>query len=345
MHINTSPKLDFSDVLIEPKPSNMSTRDLDLTRTFKFPHSGKQWKGIPIMASNMDGVGTFSMARVLQGYQMMTVMRKHYTFNDWEKNGNDLNWNYVVPSTGTNVIWDSNAPDYKLLNQICDRWPVKHICIDVANGYHNNFLDFCKRMRDEHPDKTIIAGNVCTPDMVSNLILYGGVDVVKVGIGPGSVCTTRIIAGVGVPQLSAIMECADAAHQQNGMIIGDGGCTTPGDIMKAFGGGADFVMLGGMLSLHDESEMVEDGEVTFYGMSSEEARDKHGARKDGYRTAEGKSVTRESKGPVEETVKFVLGGIQSGCTYIGAQRLKEVCKRTTFNMVHRTHNTIFGDQW
>jgi GMP reductase len=298
------------------------------------------------MASNMDGVGTFSMAKVLQEYQMMTVMRKHYSKLDWMDHGDDLNWDFIVPSTGTNVIWDLNAVDYKLLNQICERWPVKHICIDVANGYHNNFLDFCKRMRDEHPDKTIIAGNVCTPDMVSNLILYGGVDIVKVGIGPGSVCTTRIVAGVGVPQLSAIMECADAAHQQGGMIIGDGGCTTPGDVMKAFGGGADFVMLGGMLSLHDESEMKNDqGNITFYGMSSEEARDMHGSRKDGYRTAEGKAVTRKTKGPVEKTVQWVLGGIQSGCTYIGAQTLKEVCKRTTFNMVHRTHNTVFGEQW
>ena len=346
MHINTSPKLDFCDVLIEPKPSDMDTRDLDLSRTFKFPHSGKTWTGVPVMASNMDGVGTFSMAKVLQGYKMITVMRKHYTYSDWEQHGNDLNWNYVVPCSGTNAIWDPEAADYKLLTQICDRWPVKMICIDVANGYHNNFLDFCKRIRDEYPDKTLIAGNVCTPDMAANLILYGGVDIVKVGIGPGSVCTTRIITGVGMPQLSAIMECADAAHQQGGMIIGDGGCTTPGDVMKGFGGGADFMMLGGMLAFHSEGEYEwdEGGRAAFYGMSSEDAREKHGARKDGYRTAEGKSVTKECRGSADETVKWILGGIQSGCTYIGAQNLKQVCKRTTFNIVRRTHNTVFGDE-
>ena len=346
MHINTSPKLDFSDVLIEPKRSNMSTRDLDLTRTFKFPHSGKGWSGVPVMASNMDGVGTFSMAKVLQKHSMMTVVRKHYTYSDWEKHGNDLNWNYVVPSSGTNAIWDPEAADYKLLKKICDRWPVKHICIDVANGYHDNFVDFCKRMRDEFPDKTLIAGNVCTPEITEHLVLSAGVDVVKVGIGPGSVCTTRVVAGVGMPQLSAIMECADAAHQHKGMIIGDGGCTSSGDIMKAFGGGADFVMLGGMLAFHEEGEYetTTDGKFAFYGMSSEDAREKHGARKDGYRTAEGKTVIRDNRGPVENTVKDILGGICSGCTYIGAQRLKEVCLRTTFNMVHRTHNTVFGDE-
>jgi GMP reductase len=344
MHINTTPKLDFPDVLIEPKRSNIPSRDLPLNRTFNFPHSGQSWTGVPIIASNMDGVGTFSMARVLQEQHMMTAMRKHYDFDDWLENSSHIDWNYVIPSTGTNAIWDPDAADYRLLKQICNTWPVKHICIDVANGYQQNFVDFCKRMRDEFPDTTLMAGNVCTPEITEELILGAGVDVVKIGIGPGSVCTTRIVTGVGMPQLSAIMECADSAHQHKGMIIGDGGCTSSGDIMKAFGGGADFVMLGGMLAFHDESEAVTDGAVSFYGMSSEDARKVHGARKDGYRTAEGKTVTMESRGPVIETVKAILGGIQSGCSYIGAVRLKEVCLRTTFNLVHRTHNRIFGDE-
>ena len=344
MHIESSPRLDYADVLIKPKRSRLNSRsDVDITRKFKFPHSGGTWSGIPIMASNMDGVGTFSMARTLQRHKMLTVIRKHYTYEQWANASFDLLWDYTVVSSGTNAIFDPEADDYMMLKRLCEDFPVQHICIDVANGYQQNFIDFCRRMRDEFPDKTLIAGNVCTPEVVEELIMNSGVDVVKVGIGPGSVCTTRIVTGIGMPQLSAVMECADAAHQAGGMIIADGGCNTSGDVMKAFGGGADFVMLGGMLAFHDEGEYEDPLNPTFYGMSSEDARERHGARKDGYRTAEGKAVAKKSRGPAEETVTQILGGVRSGCTYIGASKLKQVSKRTTFVQVFRTHNTVFGD--
>ena len=108
------------------------------------------------------------------------------------------------------------------------------------------------QVRAEFPNHTILAGNVVTGEMVEELILSGA-DIIKVGIGPGSVCTTRKKTGVGYPQLSAVLECADAAHGLGGHIISDGGCTCPGDVAKAFGAGADFVMMGGMLAGHDQS--------------------------------------------------------------------------------------------
>jgi GMP reductase len=344
-HIKTEPRLDFDDVLIEPKRSNLHSRsEVDTNRILNFKYSKHSWTGCPVIASNMDGVGTFAMAKVLQSYQMMTVMRKHYSYKDWLVNKNWIDWNYTVISTGTNAIYDNSAADYKLLKRICNSFPVKHICIDVANGYQQNFLDFCKRMRDEFPELTIMAGNVVTPQVVEELIMNCGVDVVKIGIGSGSVCTTRTQTGIGSPQLSAILECADAAHQHGGRIIGDGGCKNPGDVMKAFGAGADFVMLGGMLAFHDESEEpFVNGKYQFYGMSSDNARQRHGSRKDGYVSAEGKAVERESRGPVEATINDILGGVRSGCTYIGAATLKQVPIRTTFVQVSRTHNRVFGD--
>lgn len=345
MHIKEEVKLDYSDVLICPKRSTLSSRsDVELSRTFKFRNTGKTWTGVAVMASNMDGVGTFSMAKVLQKHQMMTVIRKHYTIEDWKANADDLDWNHTVVCTGSNAIFDDHADDYKLLKQVCSRWPVKHICIDVANGYQENFVEFVARIRKEFPNHTLMAGNVCTPEITEQLILSGA-DVVKIGIGPGSSCTTRTVTGVGYPQLSAVIECADIAHQHKGMIIADGGCTMPGDVVKAFGGGADFVMLGGMLAFHEESEEVgDDGSITFYGMSSNSAMARHGARKDGYRTAEGKAITRSCRGPVEHTIEEVLGGLKSACTYVGAEKLKELSKRTTFVRVFRTHNTVFENE-
>jgi GMP reductase len=346
MHIKTAHKLDFDDVLIEPKRSKLHSRsDVSLNRRIKFPHAASPWTGVPVMASNMDGVGTFDMARVLQTYQMMTVIRKGYSFDDWLVNAHTLDWDYIVACTGTNAIFDDQAKDYLQLRRICNEFPIRHICVDVANGYQQNFIDFCKRVRNDFPAQTLIAGNVVTPSVVEELVMNCGVDIVKVGIGPGSVCTTRIKTGVGIPQLSAVLECSDAAHQHGGRIIADGGCKQPGDVMKAFGAGADFVMLGGMLAFHEEcEEAIIDGKIQFYGMSSETARERHGSRKDGYRSVEGKAVTRECIGPVSITVEDILGGVRSGCTYIGAATLKEVPLRTTFVQVHQTHNRVYGDE-
>ena len=215
------------------------------------------------------------------------------------------------------------------------------ITVDVANAYHENFGHFIAKLRDQYPDKTIIAGNVITAEMTEELIIRGA-DVVKCGIGPGSVCTTRLMTGVGVPQLSGIIECADAANGIGGHIIADGGCVYPGDVAKAFGAGAHMVMLGGMLAGFDESEgKVVDGKIQFYGMSSDTAMEKHGSRKDGYRGAEGKVVELPYKGSVKNIVTEILGGVRSACTYIGAKRIKDMPKCTTFVRCSNTHNRVY----
>ena len=341
MRIETEIKLDFSDVLLKPKRSTLSSRkDVEFERDFSF------WRGIPIMASNMDGVGTFSMARSLQEYNMITVIKKHYTFRQWKiAMSEGLSLSNIAVSTGTNAIWDNHARDYITAKAVLKEWPdVKFICIDVANGYQQNFVDFVSRVREELPDKIIIAGNVITGEMTEQLIISGA-DIIKCGIGPGSVCTTRTMTGVGVPQLSGIIECADAAHGLGGHIIADGGCIFPGDVAKAFGAGADFVMLGGMMAFHDESELkLVDGKYEFYGMSSNRARDIHGARKDGYKAAEGKVVTSEPRGPVKNTVEEMLGGLRGTCAYIGAKRIKDMPKCATFVMVNNQYNKIYGSE-
>ena len=343
MRIETEIKLDFSDVLLKPKRSTLPSRkDVELERDFSF------WKGIPIMASNMDGVGTFSMARALQEYNMLTMIKKQYSFREWKiamRGGSFQCLSNIAVSTGTNVMWDNDAEDYKTMKLVLGEWPeIKFVCIDVANGYQQNFVDFVSRVREELPDKIIIAGNVITGEMAEQLIISGA-DIVKCGIGPGSVCTTRTMTGVGVPQLSGIIECADAAHGLGGHIIADGGCVVPGDVAKAFGAGADFVMLGGMLAFHDESETeLVDGKYEFYGMSSNRARDIHGARKDGYKDVEGKVVKLESKGPVKNTVEEMLGGLRGTCAYIGAKRIKDMPKCATFVMVNNQYNKIYGSE-
>ena len=344
MRIEQDIKLDYKDVLFKPKRSKLeSRRDVDLSRTFKFHNSGNEWSGVPIMSSNMDGVGTFAMAKVLQDHKMITVMRKHYSVEDWTKNAKGVKMKYLSVCTGTGVIWDPDAKDFATMKAVLAMYPdIKFITVDVANAYHENYADFIARLRDQYPDKTIIAGNVISAEMTEELIIKGA-DIVKCGIGPGSVCTTRLMTGVGVPQLSGIIECADAANGIGGHIIADGGCVYPGDVSKAFGAGAHFVMLGGMLAGHDESEgEVVNGKIQFYGMSSDAAMATHGTRKDGYRGAEGKVVELPHKGPVEPTIIEILGGLRSTCTYIGAKRIKDMPKCTTFVRCTQQVNQVFN---
>lgn len=346
MRIETDIKLDYQDVLLKPKRSKLSSRkEVLMEREFKFLHSGLNFTGIPIVASNMDGVGTFSMAKVLQNRKMLTVIRKHYSMNEW-KNAfdNDLNPEYLSVCTGINQMWEEDAIDFNTLKKVLNEFPqIPFITIDVANGYHQNFVDFIKQVRDSFPDKTIIAGNVITAEMTEELILNGA-DIVKCGIGPGSVCTTRLMTGVGIPQLSGMIECADAAHGVGGLVIADGGCVYPGDVAKAFGAGSDFVMLGGMLAGHDESEgEVKNGQIEFYGMSSDTAMSIHGSGKEGYRGSEGKLVTLKHRGPVEETLIEIVGGVRSACTYIGAKRIKDMPKCSTFVRVNQQVNTVFDN--
>jgi len=347
MRIEADLKLGFKDVLIRPKRSTLGSRaQVSLTRTFKFRHTGKTWTGIPVMAANMDTVGTFAMAAALAEQNLFTAVHKHYSAEAWDafaaaaRGGGDHRLASVAISTG---ILDS---DLAKLERILERHPaLSFICMDVANGYSEHFAEQIGKVRARHPDKIIMAGNVVTGEMVEQLLLSGA-DVVKVGIGPGSVCTTRVKTGVGYPQLSAIIECADAAHGLSGQIISDGGCTCAGDVAKAFGAGADFVMLGGMLAGHDEGggtllERAGRRLVEFYGMSSKTAMEKYSGGVAEYRASEGKTVAVPYRGPVAATVKDILGGLRSACTYVGASQLKELTKRTTFVRVAEQHNPIF----
>jgi len=344
MRIETELKLGFKDVMIRPKRSTLNSRaQVSLERDFKFKHSTATWTGVPIIAANMDTVGTFEMALALAKEKLFSCIHKHYSVAQWNEfiqNAPSDICHYIAVSTGT------GKADSKKVAEIFESNPqLQFLCIDVANGYSEHFVNFLRQMRKLFPDKVIIAGNVVTGEMVEELLLEGA-DIVKVGIGPGSVCTTRVKTGVGYPQLSAIIECADAAHGLGGHIISDGGCATPGDVAKAFGAGADFVMLGGMLAGHDESggELIElKGEKykLFYGMSSETAMKKHVGGVAEYRASEGKTVQVPYKGAVIETLHDILGGIRSTCTYVGASKLKELTKRTTFIRVLEQENRIF----
>ncbi|MBY5944223.1 GMP reductase [Photobacterium rosenbergii] len=347
MRIEQDLKLGFKDVLFRPKRSTLKSRSqVELTRDFTFKHSGRQWSGVPIIAANMDSVGSFEMTAALAKHGVMTAVHKHYTVADWAefvKNNDASVLNNAMVSTGTS---DADFQKTKDIMELSD--DLIFICIDIANGYSEHLVQYVQKVRAEFPNKVISAGNVVTGDMVEELILAGA-DIVKVGIGPGSVCTTRVKTGVGYPQLSAIIECADAAHGLGGRIIGDGGCACAGDVAKAFGGGADFVMLGGMLAGHEESngEIIEqDGKtfMKFYGMSSQSAMDKHSGGVAKYRAAEGKTVLLPFRGPVENTIQDIMGGVRSTCTYVGAAKLKELTKRTTFIRVQEQENNVFGKE-
>ena len=346
MRIENDVKLDFKDVLIRPKRSTLNSRNaVDIQRAFRFLHTGSQWKGFPLIAANMDVTGTIAIARALGKHGALTALHKHYPEAELAAFFGSPDGAHAFYSIGT------TAGDLEKLAAVRKKAPVRFLCIDVANGYAEKFLDTVKRVRDENPKSVIMAGNVVTGDMTEALVLAGA-DIVKIGIGPGSVCTTRKVTGVGYPQLSAIIECADAAHGLKGQVCADGGCTAPGDVAKAYGAGADFVMLGGMLAGHDEC----DGEIryeqregkkvpvgmTFYGMSSEAAMKKYSGGVAHYRAAEGKSVETPYRGPVDGTMGEIMGGVRSMMTYIGATQLKEVPKRTTFVRVTAQTNDVFG---
>ena len=373
MRLEEDIKLDYKDVLIRPKRSTLYSRQqVKLERKYQFRHYDHDiagplpdeyhYEGIPIMAANMDGVGTFEMADKLAELNIFSCLVKTYNVDDLIKyfEGPIERTEYVAMSIG------SSDADYKKLFEVKKESDnkLKYVCIDIANGYSDHFATHVRKVRDEFPDLVIIAGNVVTREMTEELILSGA-DIVKVGIGPGSVCTTRIQTGVGYPQLSAVIECADAAHGLGGHIIADGGCTTPGDVAKAFAAGADFVMLGGMLAGHDEgggevitktyesNELLDEGDgyyapvydkkqfVQFYGMSSESANDKHFGGLKNYRSSEGRTVLVPYKGSVANTIQEILGGIRSACTYTGALKLKQLSKCATFIRCTQTHNSVY----
>jgi len=382
MRIDQDIKLDYKDVLIRPKRSTLKSRkQVRLERTFTFRNyeanfpvktTAPDFNGIPIMAANMDGVGTFEMADKLAEQHIFTCLVKTYNVEELVEFFNDIytplkreRSEYVAMSIGT------SEADFDKLDKVyatLEPGKLKYVCMDIANGYSDHFAQRVRSVRDHFPNIVIIAGNVVTGEMTEELILAGA-DIVKVGIGPGSVCTTRIQTGVGYPQLSAVIECADAAHGLGGHIIADGGCTCPGDVAKAFAGGADFVMLGGMLAGHNEgggdvifkhyetnelvyelgnhlekhTKKIESKQfVKFYGMSSDAANTKHfGGLKD-YRSSEGREVLVPYRGAVATTIQDLLGGIRSTCTYAGAMKLKQLSKCTTFVRCTQQFNAVYA---
>jgi len=348
MRIENEVRLDFKDVLIRPKRSTLSTRsNVDISREFHFRHTQTEYHGVPIIAANMDTTGTFEMARALDPFLLSTALHKHYAVDEVVAFFKGLE-----RKSAAFYSMGIAAADDEKFGRVMDAAgggtasAIRYVCIDVANGYTEGFVRLVAKIRERYPHLVIMAGNVVTGEMTEELILSGA-DIVKVGIGPGSVCTTRKMTGVGYPQLSAIIECADAAHGLEGHICADGGCATPGDVAKAFGGGADFVMLGGMFAGHDEcaGDMVErDGQIfqRFYGMSSKAAMEKYAGGVAKYRAAEGKEVLVPHRGAVVDTVQEILGGVRSACTYVGARRLRELSKRTTFVRVSQQGNEIFG---
>lgn len=333
MRIETERKLDFDDVLIRPKRSSLKSRaQVDVKRTFKTPHAGVEISGVPIIAANMDTVGTVRMAAALAEFDIFTALHKHYPLDELQK----------ANISGAFSFVSFGIEDMKKVNNVMDTLKsnsINKICLDVANGYTEAFVEFIRDVRKHHPGKIIMAGNVATPDMTEALILAGA-DIVKVGIGPGSACMTRAMTGIGYPQLSAIIECADAAHGLSGLICADGGCRMPGDVAKAFAAGADFVMLGGMFAGHTECMSEEQlkllsqngggGMVEYYGMSSKVAMDRYAGGVAPHRASEGRVVQVEYKGDVKGTIQDILGGLRSACTYVGASKLKEFSKRATF---------------
>lgn len=369
MQIINDIKLDFCDVLIVPKRSKAISRaDINLERTYKF-QSGQTWTGIGIIASNMDTTGSMQMARALSEFKMLTCLHKHYTTEElieFFTPKSEADERVIDNTFYTLGIRQSDLDKLEQVEKYCN---INKFCIDVPNGYIDTFTNTCKRFRDKHTNAILMAGNICTKEMVQELILECGVDVVKTGLGNGSVCQTRIKAGVGYPQLSAIIECADAAHGLNGYVCSDGGCTQAGDVVKAFSAGADFVMLGGMLSGTDQCNGEWEYEpekrwktkndpqgtpqitltgksvkksLKFYGMSSKEANEKYNGGLDNYKASEGKCVDIPYKGSVNIILQEICGGLRSACSYVGATKLKDLSKCTTFVQVNRTHNTVYN---
>ena len=352
MKIENDIKLDFNDVLLRPKRSTLSSRsDVSVVRDFKFKHSGLSWTGVPVISSNMDTVSSVEMFKGLARNQMLTCFHKYININDIITvcNSNEheyYNSDYFILSTGiTDNDFGNLEKNVKLLTE--NGIELKFVCIDVANGYMFKLIDFCKRIRELLPNVTLIAGNVVSREITEELVINGKIDIIKVGIGSGAVCTTRLQTGVGMPQLSAVMECADAAHGLNAAIISDGGICHPGDLGKAYGGGADFVMLGSMLAGHTEcpGDLIKDDDGNqfklFYGMSSDTAMNKYHGGVASYRSSEGKTVRVPYKGDVQGTINNILGGVRSTCTYIGASRIKDIGKCATFVRVNRQVNTFY----
>lgn len=366
MRIIDDIKYDFQDVLLVPKRSSLSSRsEVNLVRKFTFKHSPQTISAFGVIAANMDSVGTFGVAKAMKQHTALSALHKHHSIEDL------LSFFSSNPGIESKVFYSIglSIDDKNKLNSFIKKrgTPPKNICIDVANGYSEKFISYVSEIRNDCPDAVIMAGNCVTPELSEQLIIAGA-DIVKVGIGSGAMCTTRLISGVGYPQFSSVVETADAVHGLGGHVCSDGGCVMPGDISKAFGAGADFVMLGTMLAGHEECDGVKiiydsqtktaydsddkvypipkeysknltDGTyMVFYGMSSKTAMEKHNGGLASYRASEGRTVLIPYKGPIQQTLQQICGGVNSACTYCGAKTIKELPKRATFIKTNRTHN-------
>ena len=370
MILHEREELDFDDVMMLPLSSDKGARsrdDVDLEREFstqRKSNRSRPWSGIPVIAANMDTVGTFEVAKAMFKHNCCTALHKHYTVDELAKFYKEHSA-YEHLLFYTMGIGDGEMEKLEAFMFAYDH-PL-NICIDVANGYMPHFIEAVTRVRNFSPPAFIMAGNVVSGDHTRALI-NAGASIVKVGIGSGSACTTRRMTGVGRPQFSAVMECARAAHGINGLICSDGGCVYPGDVAKAIGAGADFVMLGGMLAGHDECggrKITEDipfksayhvtntsspidfpkdtikvvTAMEFYGMSSGTAMEKHNGGVENYKASEGRTLQVPYRGAIDYTIKEILGGLRSNMMYIGADELKHISKCAEFVKVRRQLNT------
>ena len=332
---------DFSDVLIVPKPTELYSRNLvNLERNFKFKYSHQDAQMVPIMAANMDTVGTIDVLKEMAKNNMFVCLHKFIKMEEFEKNKEFLQShknNYAI-SIGCKDV------DFVTLEKLHSLLQPKFVCVDVANGYMSNLCTFCAKIRQHFPDLVIIAGNVCTPIGVEKLILEGKADIVKCGIGGGSACTTRIKTGIGYPQFSCALECSQKARELDGMIISDGGITCPGDLAKAFGTGAHFVMVGGQFAGHDQNpgDIIQDDNgkkwKEFYGMSSTHAMNKNYGGKNNYRASEGRHIKIPYKGDLNDTIEDFLGGLRSTCTYVNCKNLADLPTKVEFVQVNNQFN-------
>ena len=334
MFYSSEKKLNFKDVLIVPKSSKINSRkDVVLDTKILFPASGINWTGVPIMASNMDNVGTFEMGFALQNFHMTNAVSKFYNKDAWVKsisNGLDLEFNFIT--FGLQEISEIDEIISYILQKTNKN--IKTIVFDIPNGYIEKFSKIISEARKEFPKLGIIAGNVVTSEGV-RLLMDSGADGVKVGIGSGGVCDTTETTGIGYPQLSAAIDCSLEVKKYNGFIVSDGGVKITGDISKAFAAGSGFVMLGSLLAAHKESmaPIIRKDNKNFrelYGMSSTQAMVKHYGGVADYRTSEGKLILVEDRGPVKHTLNKILGALRSTCTYINAKNIGEIYENSSF---------------
>ena len=337
----SSSQLDFRHCLIVPtRTSTIRSRSQVKTQTLvHFEKSHQDWIGTPIWTSNMDSTGTIAMYDKIHKYGLVTCFDKNIN-KDLLENDYDLDRERYSVSTGINI------KDIEIIRKVIEKYNPKFLCVDVANGYMEKFISTVAYLKTCYPDVIIVAGNVVTPEVIPT-IGEAGADIIKLGIGSGSVCTTRIKTGIGCPQLSAILNCHETAHNCGIKIMSDGGIQNPGDICKAYAAGADFVMVGGLLAGHaDTTENVVESNgqkfAEFYGMSSKEANNKYSGGMKHYKAAEGKKVLIPLKDEsITDTIEDILGGVRSCCSYLGAFNPSQIYERSNLIKVEQQVNDKF----